>query len=68
MQKLTLPLLVESTMHFMKPEGSLLNTKIGNKSFESVEHFKYLGTTLTHQYGINEEIRSRLNSGNACYH
>jgi hypothetical protein len=30
--------------------------------------FKYLGTTLTDQYCIYEEIKSRLNSGNACYH
>jgi len=33
-----------------------------------VEEFKYLGTTLTDQNSIAEEIKSRLNSGNACYH
>jgi hypothetical protein len=32
-----------------------------------VEQFKYLGTTLTHQNSIQEEIKSRLKSGNACY-
>jgi hypothetical protein len=32
-----------------------------------VEKFKYLGT-LTDQNCIHEEIRGRLNSGNACYH
>jgi RNA:NAD 2'-phosphotransferase (TPT1/KptA family) len=44
------------------------NIKIDNKSFESVEQFKYLGTTLTNRNSIQEEIKSRLKSGNACYH
>jgi hypothetical protein len=44
------------------------NIKTDNKSFARVEQFKYLGTTLTHQNSIQEEIRSRLKSGNACYH
>ena len=41
---------------------------IGNSTFERVEEFKYLGTTLTNQNSIAEEIKSRLRSGNACYH
>jgi hypothetical protein len=33
-----------------------------------VEQFKYLGTALTNQNSIQEEIKSRLKSRNACYH
>ena len=39
-----------------------------NKSFGSVEQFKYLGTILTNPNSIHEEIKSRLKSGNACCH
>jgi len=33
-----------------------------------VEQFKYLGTTLTDQISLQEEINSSLKSGNACCH
>ena len=36
-------------------------------TFERVEEFKYLGTTL-HKNSIQEEIKNRLKSGNVCYH
>jgi len=42
--------------------------KIDNSSIERVEEFKYLGTTLTNQNSIQEEIKSRLKLGNACYY
>jgi len=42
--------------------------KIDNSSIERVGGFKYLGTTLTNQNSIQEEIKSRLKLGNACYH
>jgi hypothetical protein len=42
--------------------------KIANRSFENMSQFKYLGTTVTNQNLIQEEIKRRLNSGNACYH
>ena len=44
------------------------SVRINNSTFERVEEFKYLGTTLTNQNSIPEEIKSRLRLGNACYH
>jgi hypothetical protein len=41
--------------------------KIDSSSFERVEKFEYLGTTITNQNSIQEEINSRLMAGNACY-
>jgi hypothetical protein len=48
--------------------GQNRKIKIGNRSFENVSQFKYLGTTVTNQNLIQEEIKKRLNSDNACYH
>ncbi|KAJ4437943.1 hypothetical protein ANN_13882 [Periplaneta americana] len=43
------------------------NIKIGNLSFEEVEMFKYLGATVTNINDTREEIKHRINMGNACY-
>ena len=43
------------------------NMKIDNRSFERVEELQYLGTTITNENLIQEEIKSRLRSGNVCY-
>ena len=48
--------------------GRIHSVGIDNSTFDRVEEFKYLGTTLTDQNSIAEEIKSRLKSGNACYH
>jgi hypothetical protein len=47
--------------------GGSHSMKVDNSSFERVEQFKYLGSALTYQNSIQEEIKSRLKSGNACY-
>jgi len=48
--------------------GRSHSMKTDNISFERVEDFLYLGTNLTNQDSIQEEIKSELNSGNACCH
>ena len=48
--------------------GQSHSIKSDNSSFERVKEFKYLGTNLTNQSFIQEEIKSRLKTGNVCYH
>jgi len=48
--------------------GRSHNTKTDNNSLERVEEFRYYGTNLTNHNSIQEEIKSRLKSGNACCH
>ena len=48
--------------------GRIHSVRVDNITFERMPEFKYLETTLTNQNSIAEEIKSRLRSGNACYH
>jgi hypothetical protein len=48
--------------------GQNHDIKIGNRCFKNVAQFRYLGTTITNQNLIQEEIKRRLNSSNTCYH
>jgi len=48
--------------------GRSHNIKTDNSSFERVEEFKYLGTTVTYQNSIQEEIKSGLKPRNNCYY
>jgi hypothetical protein len=71
-KEISLEVNAERTKYFVMSQdqnaGHNHNIKIDNKSFERVEEFKYLGATLTDRNSIHEEIKSRLKSGNACYH
>jgi hypothetical protein len=48
--------------------GRSHNIKTDNGFFERVEELKYLGKLVTNKNYIQEQIKSRPKSGNACYH
>jgi hypothetical protein len=48
--------------------GQNVYIKVADNVFENVTEFKHLGTALTNHKTIRWEIKSRLNSGRACYH
>jgi hypothetical protein len=62
----------EKTEYTLMPRyqkaGQKRNIKVRNRSFECVPEFKYLGTKVAGQNCMHEEIKSTLNSGNACCH
>jgi hypothetical protein len=58
----------EKAKYMIRPRHQNRNIRIADESFENVAKFKYLRTALTNQNDIHDEIKSRLNSGNASYH
>jgi hypothetical protein len=62
----------EKTKHILlschQNAGQNYDIKIANRSFKNVAQFKYMGTAVANQNRIEEEIKRRLNLGNAYYH
>jgi hypothetical protein len=56
----------ENTKNISESVHSVLLSMFGY--VDNVAQFRYLGTTVTNLNLIQEEIKRRLNSGNACYH
>jgi hypothetical protein len=50
-----------------KDVGQSHDIKTANRSCDNVATFKYMGTAVTNQNSIREQIKCRLNSGNSCY-
>jgi hypothetical protein len=50
------------------PEYSNTIIKVANKSFENVEKYRCMGSTLKYKHYIREEIKIRLNFGNLFFH
>ena len=44
------------------------NIVIGNSLFENVEKLRYLGVTVKNTNDMREEIKRRINMGNACFY
>jgi hypothetical protein len=71
-KKIGLEVNVEKTKYMLvshrQDAGQNQDIQIANRISEHMSQFKYLGMTVTSQNLIQEEIKRRLNSGNACYH
>jgi len=71
-KEIGLELNTDKTKYMVMPRdqnaGRSHNIKNDNSSFERVEEFRCLEVNLMNQNYIQEEIKSRLMMGNACYH
>jgi hypothetical protein len=63
---------IEKTKYMLRSRhqnaGQNHDIKTAYRCFENVAKFRYLGMTITNQNLMQEEIKSRLNTSNACYH
>jgi hypothetical protein len=70
-KKVGLEINVEKTKYMLlsrhQKVGQIPEVKTENRLFENVPQLKYFGTPVTNKNLIQEEIKRRLNSGNACY-
>ena len=57
-------------MEIGRHRGMIANAhiNIGSNAYEKVETFKYLGSLLTNQNSIQEEIKCRFKAGNLFYY
>ena len=57
-------------MEMGRHRGIIANAhiRIGSHSYEKVKPFKYLGSLLTYQNSLQEEIKCRLKAGNSYYY
>jgi hypothetical protein len=53
--------------HSTKPKHQQSHN-IRNKTREDIYDLKYIGITITNSNESHDEIRGRINSGNACHH
>jgi hypothetical protein len=71
-RRVVLEVNVEKTKHILvsrhQNADQYQDIQIVNRTFQDVSQLKYLGTTVRNQNLIQEEIKRRLTSGNACYH
>jgi hypothetical protein len=71
-KKVLLEINIEKTKYMLLSHhqnvGQNQDINIANRSFDNVSQFKYLGMTVTNPNLIQEDIKRRLNSDNACYH
>ena len=68
MMMMIINIIMKLEMSREKDSGQSQIIKTDNRSLERVEQFKSLGTTLTNQNSIQEEIQGKLKSVNACYY